>query len=170
MTNLTGPSVAESLAFDVPTNDTYVFNWTSALTDASVFYDAMVDNGTAQLTIVDGDGTTLLDTVLSASINETQEFDAVAAGNWTLTVTFDAFVGSLDFTVDALPQETTTTSTSSTASTTASTTSTTSTAPRTTSSTTTAATDDDDSSGIPGPGLVLLVAALGAAAVLLRRR
>ncbi|MGB0651622.1 MAG: hypothetical protein ACPGQL_00335 [Thermoplasmatota archaeon] len=90
-------AVAES--FGEASSDTYVYNWTTAHDSFNATTITQVVNGSAQLSIIDGAGTTLLEALYTADFNSTESFEGVTPGNWTILVEYDDFVGNFALTV-----------------------------------------------------------------------
>lgn len=97
-------------AFAQPTNTTYVLNLTVPWGNASVAVDANVTAGSANVTVTRGNETLLAFTVGNATGNGTANRTADAtshkvsgAGNWTITVAYAGYVGSLGLDVTEVP-------------------------------------------------------------------
>lgn len=92
-------------AFENATSDTYVLEWNATATNVTISLRASVQNGTANVTVRDGANATVYEATLdgntsvpagNATGNATAPAVTGAPGVWTVTVTYDRFVGSLD--------------------------------------------------------------------------
>lgn len=111
--NLTDESVEVDLAFDAPTNAVYTYNWSTELEAVLLQFAAEPENGTVGLEVVDPTNETLVSEAFTVD-NETdldelnatvaQQLAPVAAGNWTLTLSFEDYVGSVQVTARAAPE------------------------------------------------------------------
>lgn len=155
--DLAGETADVSHAFDTATTATYQYNWTANLTEARIVGNASASNGTAQVTVRDGDGSELVNTTVTTDgWNETIDVEA-AAGNWTIEIAYVEFIGSLDLAIGAVPEAPPITDGDGNE-----------TAPD---GNETADPESAEDAGLPGPGLVaVLLVALGAAVALRRRR
>lgn len=162
--NLTSARLLQS--FSVPTTGEYVYNFTQPLARAVLQH---ASNGTGNLTLLvaDGNGTVHVNQTLAAGSNGTFALDGVAPGNWSYTIQFEAFNGTLELDIVA-PANTTATSTTASG---------TATSTRTTSgSSTSAAASGSDTASTspvaeaPGPAAPLVLLLVGALVVVRRRK
>lgn len=159
--NLTTPSLTYGV--NVATTGTFVFNFTTALSNATLAYAV---NGTGNLTmqVLDGAGALQVNQTFDSPVSGQANVTGAAPGNWTYTLVLQDFNGTLSLDLLA-PAANVTTSGSTTG------TSTTGTA---TASSQEAGHDehtdgtDDDTADVPGFGLLSVVLAL--ALIIARRR
>jgi hypothetical protein len=90
--NLTTARIDQS--YTNATSDTFVFNWTAPSSALNLTYGAAVENGSFELTILDGDGITLLQQTVNESFETADLLEGAAPGNWTITIGYSDFVGS----------------------------------------------------------------------------
>jgi MYXO-CTERM domain-containing protein len=153
--DVVGFPVERTFTFTDPTSEVRLFNWSMNGTAFVLQYTVAAANGSAALTLKDTTGVPVFEgTALSGTGN--RSLAGGSAGNWTLEVVLEEFVGSLSF-ILRLPApggEIDDGGLGGDGN----------------------GTDPEDPGGLPededspGPGLFLVLAVLGAAAVALRRR
>ncbi len=99
--NLTEGLVA--LDITQASSDTYMYNWTTNLTGARISYDVVAQEGNLSISVTDADGRDLLVHPQATGSNQTDAAGA-APGTWLITVHLDGFRGSLDLTLDSLAE------------------------------------------------------------------
>ena len=100
--NVTGPSFEANYTSDVGTDASYQYNWSTEMTQAVLTYDASVENGTAAVTVMDGNGSTVFNQTITTG-NATVPLNATTPGNWTVNVHLQAFVGNLTLAIGPVP-------------------------------------------------------------------
>ncbi len=73
------------------------YSWSNSGTQATVNHSTTTTAGSARVVIKDADGTTVYDSALSASLNETTS--AGTTGTWTIQLILSHYSGSLNFRV-----------------------------------------------------------------------
>ncbi len=82
-----------------PTTVKRTYNWTTTATNVTIAYDAATAAGEVSLEIRDGLDLTVLEGTLSSNFTDEQVLD-VAAGNWTIIVTYTDYPGTFNLTID----------------------------------------------------------------------
>lgn len=96
-----GASAAIDLSIDEPSEDVYVYYWSSDLEAALLFGEIVVEEGSVILYIEDGEGTILLEEEYAGDVSLDEAFDAVTPGEWTISLELYGFVGSAELLVEA---------------------------------------------------------------------
>lgn len=160
-TNLTGTQLSQMLA--EPTNGTYVYNLT--VSDAPANFEYRLNGtGSATVQVRDGTGTIVFNQTLMAPTNGSAPLSGVVVGNWTYTVTYQDFNGTI-FLDLVQPGASPTTGTGSSSASSSSSSGTTS-----ASTTTGNGTTSSESADTPLAAPAFTALALFALAVILRRR
>lgn len=82
------------------THDTYVYNWTTDLTDLTFGWNASVQNGSVAFKAFDPDGIQVVNQTLNATTGQpVGEADVTAfiGGQWNITIEYTEFVGDFSF-------------------------------------------------------------------------
>ena len=162
--NLTTAAAHIAQSFE-SSNGTYQFNWTTDLTEANLRYTLAVAKGSAQVTILDGAGATVLNQTFTADADD-DKVVAVAPGDWSFRIVYTGFNGTLG--IDVGPVESTSetgSSTTTSSGTTSRTTSASSSSDESAGSSTTGTSEEPekDSPGLPLVGLIVALAMVVAA-------
>lgn len=152
-------------------SDTYIFNWTSNATELDASFQSTVQNGTADLVVMDPSGEERINQTVDADEQQAFEWNDAPPGNWTIRIAYANFTGELSVRIMEPEPETTQTGTETqTASTTTSDTGTQSPTMTDTGTQGGEGDGDEDSNDTPGFSTFALLAILGAALALVRRR
>jgi hypothetical protein len=174
--DVTTPAFTLAAKNPTKTNQTYIYNWTNANADVDLAYGAVASSGTAHVVVKDSMNMTVLDKTFPAAANGTQELKSAMTGKWQVTVAYANFTGALALSIAQHQAGSTATPSASSSSSTSAPPgpSSSSSASSSVSSSTPASGSGTLSSsstkGSPALGLGVLLAALGAVAVAVRRR
>lgn len=100
--DLNGPTVAINDTLD-GASEIHQFNWTQGTSAVNVSFDAIVEEGTASVSVHDASGAIVYEQAFAEDAAGTAQIDGAVAGNWTILVNYTAFSGSLLF--DLVPAD-----------------------------------------------------------------
>jgi len=95
--------VSIEASFEEPTNDLYIYNWTTELESILAEIGAEVQNGAVFFAFVDEDDEAILEGEMAATIDLSEELDGTAVRY--IAVGYEDFVGTFRLTTKAAPAE-----------------------------------------------------------------
>jgi hypothetical protein len=91
---LEGASAKIDESFPEAHSNTYVYSWTTTLSDVDITYGAKIDEGKLKFTVTDGDGKEAIVGTLTGSLTETKAITGLKPGDWEIRVEYTDFAGS----------------------------------------------------------------------------